>query len=406
MKQRLRHVTTAAIAGVYIISVSVAGLGIFSAAAQAYSGGGTGTSTDPYQINSCAQLAEIATEPAAFYLLTTSLDCTSAGNSIIVTGNLTGGFDGGNHTLTINLTTSTAGVTLALFNGSGYVNGAVIKNLTLAGQVQNQGTGADSTASLASRVYNTTISNIHSTVQVTSTGDVGGLVGALSISTLSDSSVSADVSGVAVGGVSSWSGCDSNVSNVTYSGTITASGAAGGFSAYDTCEGNGSTMNNVHTSGTINASGDNVGGLIGQSVLGVVSKSSSSMTVYGASSVGGLVGYGSSTQIDQSIATGDVHGTGNQVGGFIGIYDSMTIADSYARGTVSGGNDVAGFAGKMTFANLRRSYATGQVTASGSGVGGGSSETQRTQPSKMRSGIQRQPVKPPALVVPAKSRPT
>ncbi len=86
---------------------------------------------------------------------------------------------------------------------------------------------------------------------------------------------------------------------------------------------------------------------------------------------GGLVGYlfGKSS-IDHSFATGNVTGTGSAVGGLVGEYDTnnqagTSITDAYATGSVQGNANVGGLVGTKstkTGGSIVDSYATGAVS--------------------------------------------
>jgi hypothetical protein len=117
--------------------------------------------------------------------------------------------------------------------------------------------------------------------------------------------------------------------------------------------GNDSTLDTVTVSGgEVHGSGNIIGGVIGNMEGGTVTNSSSS-----ASADGGL-----------------------NIGGFVGEMIGGTISDSYATGAVASdrseyyimktGYDAGGFAGYVSDGVITRSYATGNVTASGSYVGG------------------------------------
>lgn len=355
IRQRLRSTV---MVGLFVATLGITNIYGFVATAHAYSGSGNGSGT-PYQVSSCAQLAEINLEPGANYALTQDLDCTSSGNTVIINQAFNGSFDGGNHTLTIALTTNTDSQPLALFSG---INGGTFTNLTFAGTVTNTATSAESTAALTYGLFGGSATNLHSTVAVTSTGVAGGLFGFVSGgSSVDDSSVTADITGTNVGGVSASTGCESVLTNVSYSGTITASSSAGGISSNDSCEGPGSTFDHVTSSGTITSTGDQVGGLVG-SGNSIITDSSSSMDVSGNSQVGGLMGDASYTTISGSYATGDVTATAGNVGGLVGSVVGSDISNSYATGAVhANGNEVGGFIGYLSGSTVNQSYATGTV---------------------------------------------
>ncbi|WP_198164046.1 MBG domain-containing protein, partial [Bradyrhizobium jicamae] len=163
---------------------------------------------------------------------------------------------------------------------------------------------------------------------------------------------------------------------------------------------NAGTITRSYATGVVNGSGNDVGGLVGRNTGtgSNITQSYAGVTVGGSSNpnVGGLVGFNDGT-ITRSYATGAVSGTGNNVGGLVGISTSTgnitqsyasgtvggansyvgglvginegTITESYAVGAVNGGSEVGGLAGGNAKA-ITRSYSTGAVNGSGSDVGG------------------------------------
>ncbi len=131
------------------------------------------------------------------------------------------------------------------------------------------------------------------------------------------------------------------------------------------------------------------GGLIGSVEPGegggestvTITGSSSSTDVYSNSSgeaayMGGLIGYigeDMTTSIANSFATGDIisDGEGNSVGGLVGDQDGdLTVTASYATGNVVGYEYVGGLIGDSDgVLNIDNSYATGEATGNDS-VGG------------------------------------
>ncbi len=114
-----------------------------------------------------------------------------------------------------------------------------------------------------------------------------------------------------------------------------------------------------------------VGALVATNDGGTIKNSHVSGSIRGVSRIGALVGvHGVSNNpsffLENSSATGVVIGTGNQVGGLVGINFS-TIRNSQAFNTVSGANDVGGLVGAIAETNtmsgqIINSYATGNVT--------------------------------------------
>ena len=136
--------------------------------------------------------------------------------------------------------------------------------------------------------------------------------------------------------------------------------------------GKGKLINIEVKEGTVNGYGERVGGLIGDFYdAGELTSCSSNVLVTGTSNrVGGLVGEASSIEISDCYATGNVQGTYEYNGGFIGVYGgSKVLRNSYATGNVSGRSHTGGFFGHLN-ANAEMVYATGNVNSTGDRVGG------------------------------------
>ncbi|WP_369979719.1 GLUG motif-containing protein [Xanthomonas bundabergensis] len=195
-----------------------------------------------------------------------------------------------------------------------------------------------------------------------------------------------------------------SISGVSASGSVAGTGNfIGGLVGYNI----GGTVSGARTDGSVVASGgaysgNYVGGLIGSNNAGSISASSSSSTVSGGSSVGGLVGndyqgtyddarasgsvtstssatgnnvgglIGSATQstIRNVHATGDVTATTASAGGLVGLAASSSIQNAYARGHVSGTKSVGGLVGRSSSTTISNVYATGAVTGSTYDTGG------------------------------------
>ena len=127
----------------------------------------------------------------------------------------------------------------------------------------------------------------------------------------------------------------------------------------------------VRDIGVVNADvsgNDNVGGLIGDNLDGIVSESYATGDVSGSMAVGGLIGSNNLGNVSDSYSTGNVSG-GNEVSGLIG-YHFGDLSESYATGDVSGGDEVGGLIGSIgSSGDLSESYATGDVSG-GDEVGG------------------------------------
>lgn len=145
---------------------------------------------------------------------------------------------------------------------------------------------------------------------------------------------------------------DSHIKNVTLENVnITGKDYVGGLVGYMTDLSGGLFITNSSVSGAVNGR-DFVGGLAGGTGKTNIANASSFATVEGRDFVGGLVG------------------------GYSGSDGLYSIIDSYAMGNVVGASNVGGLVGQLSSstttgdARIVRSYATGNVTGTGSYVGG------------------------------------
>ena len=199
---------------------------------------------------------------------------------------------------------------------------------------------------------NLTIQRIGLTsVSVTCSGPctTGGLAGAVTGSTITDSYVTGTVTGGTynTGGLVGWNN----------GGTITASYATGNVSA---CENIDTTDRYITCP---------IGGLVGQNG-GTIIASHATGSVSGGEMVGGLVGHNVGTII-ASHATGSVSGIYGYVGGLVGNNYGGTVTASYATSSVSGdgGSDRGGLVGYNRNGTITASYATGSNPSGGGLVG-------------------------------------
>ena len=139
------------------------------------------------------------------------------------------------------------------------------------------------------------------------------------------------------------------------------------------CTGSGSEIKDVGLE-DVNIVGEySVGGLVGRNNYGTINNSSSTGTITGYDTVGGLVGdnhdYGA---ITNSYFTGTVTGYDDAVGGLVGIATYGTITNSYSTGTVTGSDCyVGGLVGFTVYdATITNSYSTANVNGGGEAAGG------------------------------------
>ncbi|WP_051916822.1 MULTISPECIES: GLUG motif-containing protein [unclassified Serratia (in: enterobacteria)] len=225
----------------------------------------------------------------------------------------------------------------------------------------------------------TVINNVYATGTVKSDQqDVGGLIGSLygnpftgQISYLSNSYAAVNVNGTHnVGGLMGIGG--GAISNSYATGNVVGTGTSvGGLIGSSS-----GMLSNLYASGDVSGGGYHIGGLIGALGAGYDSPtllidSYASGKVSGQYLVGGLVGgatsavdYGGSTlTISKSYATGNVSASSSSVGGLVGSLWSSEINDSYATGSVTGSMTVGGLVGTVAQSTISNSHATGNVIA-------------------------------------------
>lgn len=191
--------------------------------AAAYSGGGAGTGSDPYVIESCSQLLEIVDEPAADYVLGQSIDCdgvtfTPIGDSVTP---FSGTFDGNGNTIE-NVTISEITSDVGIF---GNVNEAAITDVRLSNITV---AGSGNVGGLVGTATYTAISHIAAYDVTVTAGDpnAGGLVGVLGGATIQSSyieNVSVTSSDDIVGGLVGYAVGPTTVYDSYVTGEITAS---------------------------------------------------------------------------------------------------------------------------------------------------------------------------------------
>jgi len=134
--------------------------------------------------------------------------------------------------------------------------------------------------------------------------------------------------------------------------------------------GNTAPILNCYVTGSVSATSSFIGGLVGKN-YGNITNSFSTATVSssGGQQVGGLVGLEISGVISQSYATGNV-GAFSWAGGLVGgTYGSGSITNTFATGNVSG-SQPGGLVGKLN-GPVSKSYSTGTgggLIGSGSGA--------------------------------------
>ncbi len=308
-----------------ILILMVLGIMVGSLYSQVSSLEGSGTETDPYQVQDLQDLITISENSTIWdkhFLQTNDIDASAtseinqeAGFSPIGnnTTSFTGSYDGQGFTISDLYINRPSTNFIGLF---GYTQSAEISNL---GIVDAETTGDERVGGLVGYSHSSTISNSYATGAVTGNGNyVGGLVG--------------------------------------YAYTFSSS----------------LSISNSYATGAVTGNGSFVGGLVGYASSSFssapISNSYATGAVTGNRSVGGLVGFASSrVTLNNSYAAGAVSGN-SSIGGLVGISWS-TISNSYATGSVSGIEKVGGLVG-YSYSAINNSYANGYVNATDGYAGG------------------------------------
>ena len=390
---------------------------------------GSGTSADPYQIASLANLYWVTQNSSSWsdtLVQTADINADSTkywnsgagfyaiGRPTGIINDFSGYYDGEGHTITGLFISDSSGSGMGLFSET---IGAVIKNLVLDSV---NITGGQNTGGIVADAETSTIDDCYTTGVVYGSGDdVGGLVGEMFGGSIDNSHSTAAVSGSNnVGGLVGYNGGTGNGSSGQYgsASSITNCYATGNVTGSGNCVGGLIGIDKYYTGigkcyseGNVNGA-QNVGGLVGEN-LGVnsgltstIDSSYSTGSVTGAQGVGGLTGQNEQAAvITNSHSSGNVKCTGNFSGGFAGDNDAdsyitdcycvcidsgasyaggftgactngAVITGSFSAGSVVGGSDVGGMAGELSDAgggsHIYNSYSADTVVASGSYVGG------------------------------------
>lgn len=329
--------------------------------------GGSGTPGDPYQIATLAQFQEVQNYPSAHFIQTAHIDARETalwndGAGFVpigkITSKFTGTYDGGNFRifrLTINRPEANY---VGIF---GYVDGGVIKNLTVS---RAEITGGDNSGIIAGFSLNGWLKELRVRGTLKGGTHIGGVVG-FNFGEVESVSANVEVAGRSyVGGLVGFN--RGKITETSARGHVEGSGNGIGGLAGNNYDGEISrSQANVEVYGN-NAT--SYGGLVGSNG-GAINKSYAIGGVSGRSYVGGLAGFNRG-EISETYAIGDIKSTHNGVGGLVGNNYDGVIKYSYAMGNVSGRTQVGGLIGvNRTNAVVEQTYAVSQVGGSND-VGG------------------------------------
>jgi hypothetical protein len=262
------------------------------------------------------------------------------GNSISVY--FSGVFNGNNHTISnvyINKTTSYVG----LF---GHIRFAQVDNLRVEGEIK----GA---------------------------GYVGGIAGRNHIASISNGYFNGSIVGTGshTGGIAGYNSDGSNITNSYSEGTISGTSYVGGIVGNNYMYGTTSNIVSYsHSSANISGTGSYVGGIAGYNTGSIIKNSYFTGNVASAGArVGGIVGHSESGTVENSYFAGTISSTNQYVGGIVGYQMHNTVKNNYSTGTINGTNSVGGIVGNAnvnTAGSIINNYSRAIVNGSGNNVGG------------------------------------
>jgi hypothetical protein len=299
-----------------------------SGSVKGFSGTGSGTSGDPYQITNADELNETRDDLDGYYILMNDIDLDdydvsswNGGQGFIPIGTsenentfFSGYFNGQNHIIS-NLYVSNFDYANGLF---GMTLNATIINLFLNDVYVNHDSYSF-VGGLIGAAYNTNVSNCHVTGTIFSgNDDTGGLIGSLG--------------GFAYGGAVI---TQCYIVNCSSSCSVAGAEDIGGFIG----QVENSNIFYCYSMGTVTSSYDFVGGFIGSSYYEytpdvVISDCYSRVDITGYDSIGGFIGLNTGN-VYNCYSTGFVDGY-EIIGGFCGYNDRGTIEFCYWDAETSG----------------------------------------------------------------------
>ena len=362
----------------------------FSSAALAQFAGGSGSISDPYQVQTPEQFANISANPSywssSFELISDLNMARYDGigentNYVIIAADtdpespgfqgqpFTGSIDGAGHQISNLRIDGKSNDFVGLIGNVGH--GGTITNLKLSDAViTNIGTNGGILAGQSSG----SITGCEVSGSVRGNENIGGLIGCSQAGSIENCRAQVHVSGkYYIGGLLGYNNSGSMLNNQVMTDSevygVSASTHLGGLIGYSKGE-------LVNCSSKAIVTGNNstyVGGLIGYSLHSSLVKcfSDASVIAEGSSSyVGGLIGYCNSIDLEQCYNKGSVTAAiAPYVGGLVGYSLDSNINLGYSWGNVEGLNFVGGLIGYYDFGTIYYTYCFGQVT--GNGYAGG-----------------------------------
>lgn len=364
-----------------------------------FSGAGSGTSEDPYQITNADELSEMAyflgdTHKGTHFKLMNNIDLsqwieennpTAGWNPIgVPSDRFKSTFDGDNKTISGLYINRPNVEYIGLF---GYVESATISNLIIEGSSvtgNNQTGGLIGEAASSTKISNCRLS-LNGENGVSGKENVGGLVGCYYSSTMTNCEYNGKVNGKLNGNTGGLIGRAENctINESVASASIYGIGSVGGIIG---CSANSLSCSGCKHRGSINGE-TNLGGIVGYlhaySSNTNISSCSHNGDINGTENIGGIVGscyyrYTTyTTLITNCFSSGQYTGT-NYLGGILGkenyynngYNNNIHITNSYAFATIIGEQNIGGIVGdKQCNGEIKYNYFYGTLAGT-SNIGG------------------------------------
>ncbi len=335
---------------------------------------GSGTESDPYQVENLCHLRDMETSPQSHYIQIKDIDATTMThgwkNGFTPIKDFSGTYDGNGYQIS-NLKVNAADEVLENIGLFGELQGGLLKRVKLVDFLTENGVNVGSLVGLNNRG---TIEDSEVDGKVDGYRTIGGLVGLNQ-----DGVIRNSTSTVRVGENSRDRWVVGGLVGQNDGGTIAGSHASGAVTGSNQVGGlvgkNRGSVTSSHANGDVTGTGSiwgyaYVGGLVGWHLGGTISGSHTENKVVGAAlGIGGLVGVSESNAriVNSHVSRGSRVSGKNQVGGLVGE-NKGSISDSYAQAPVTGNSQTGGLVGENK-GSISNSYTQGTVTGD-SQVGG------------------------------------
>ncbi len=309
---------------------------------------GSGTESDPYQVENLCHLRDMDASPQSHYIQIKDIDATTMThgwkNGFAPIKDFSGTYDGNGYQIS-NLKVNTADEAFKNIGLFGELQGGLLKRVKLVNFLTENGVNVGSLVGLNNRG---TIEDSKVDGKVDGYRTIGGLVGLNQGGVIRNSTAT-----VRVGENSSGTWVVGGLVGQNDGGTIAGSHASGGVTGGNQVGGLvGKNMGSVTSShvtgnvtGTHTVGWGYVGGLVGWHLGGTISDSYMGNKVVGAArGTGGLVGVNDARIVRSHTGWGSRVSGKNQIGGLVGE-NRGSISDSYAQGAVTGDSQVGGLVG-------------------------------------------------------------